>query len=103
MNAFVHVKRRQRTPKERAILFAERGGICAKCTRKCGVKGWELDHIIPIATGGSDDDENMQVLCDFCHDGKTVGDVGTSAKIKRQAINHTVPSKHRRSRSWGRR
>lgn len=42
-NAFQHAKRRPRTARERAIIFAERGGTCAKCTRKCGVKGFELE------------------------------------------------------------
>lgn len=102
-NAFQHAKRRPRSARERAIIFAERGGRCAKCTRKCGVKGFDLDHIIPLSAGGSDDDDNLQILCDFCHDGKTIDDLGTAAKIKRQAIRHTVPAEHRRSRSWGRR
>ncbi|PZQ56259.1 MAG: endonuclease [Novosphingobium pentaromativorans] len=30
-----------------------------------------VDHIVPLAEGGSDDRENKQGLCDPCHDAKT--------------------------------
>ena len=104
MSAFVHEKRRARTARERAELFAERGGCCAKCKRKLGPRDrWDLDHVISLSSGGSDDDENLQVLCEWCHDGKTPGDVTKAAKIKRQAIGHTVPKEFRKSRSWGKR
>ena len=33
-----------------------------------------VDHIVPLAEGGSDDRENKQGLCDPCHDAKTRGE-----------------------------
>lgn len=31
----------------------------------------EIDHVIPKADGGTDDDENLQALCYDCHKAKT--------------------------------
>ena len=46
----------------------EYGGECANCgsTRRL-----ECDHIRPRRCGGSDDVENLQVLCHACHRLKT--------------------------------
>ena len=104
MTAFTHEKRRILTPTERAVLFEKSAGRCSKCTRKIRAgETWTADHIIPLACGGNNDDENWQVLCDFCDGEKTPDDLSRAAKIKRQAIAHTVPKEFRRSRAWGRR
>lgn len=41
--------------------------------RACGLitKSLEVDHIINIAEGGTDDDSNLQALCIPCHKAKT--------------------------------
>jgi 5-methylcytosine-specific restriction protein A len=39
------------------------GGICARCGR---AESWRVDHIIPRADGGPDDQSNLQLLCDDC-------------------------------------
>jgi len=36
----------------------------------------EVDHIINIAQGGSDDDANLQALCVPCHRSKTAREAG---------------------------
>lgn len=42
-----------------------------KCAR-CGcAENLELDHIIPLAVGGTTDDINLQILCRKCHMIKT--------------------------------
>lgn len=40
----------------------------------------EVDHIIPLAKGGKDIDENTQNLCRSCHDKKTRKDFGYKEK-----------------------
>lgn len=44
--------------------------------RSCGVVTQELevDHIINVAEGGSDDDSNLQSLCVPCHQLKTAAE-----------------------------
>ena len=101
MTAFTHVPRRQRNARERAQIFEAAGGRCHLCTRKLGPSDtWELDHKQAIAAGGSDDDNNLAPACDWCHEVKSGDDTKTAAKIKRQAIRHTVPKEYRRHRSW---
>lgn len=39
-----------------------------------------IDHIIPLAHGGTDADDNCQALCVECHDAKTRSDMGYREK-----------------------
>lgn len=41
------------------------------------------DHIIPLALGGTDTDDNIRCLCSSCHDRRTAEQFG---KRYRQAI-----------------
>ena len=46
-----------------------------KCV-KCGKPGrMEVDHVIPIWNGGTDDEANLQTLCRGCHIDKSRGEV----------------------------
>ena len=36
--------------------------------------GFEMDHVVPLHAGGSDTDDNCQVLCIGCHRTKTARD-----------------------------
>jgi len=107
-NPFTHEPRRRFTPKERAEFFASKGGRCAKCTRKIGSGDdwdidWQIDHEIALSRGGTNDDANLQLLCGWCHSDKSADDIAGAAKSKRVFIKANVPSRFRRSRSWGRR
>ncbi|WP_312517297.1 HNH endonuclease signature motif containing protein [Massilia sp.] len=33
--------------------------------------GYPVDHIIALADGGTDDDDNKETLCQPCHDAKS--------------------------------
>ena len=49
--------------------------VIGRCTH-CGIKRrMHRNHIIPMALGGSDDPENIQLLCANCHEDKNVGDM----------------------------
>ena len=41
--------------------------------RSCGIvtKDLEVDHIVNVAEGGTDNDANLQALCVPCHQAKT--------------------------------
>ena len=51
--------------------------LCKMCDEKGLVTpGAEMDHILPIFMGGSNDDDNLQMLCVECHRKKTAEDLG---------------------------
>ena len=55
--------------RERIIL--RDGAACKKCGKMVG--RLEVDHIVPLAVGGSNSDLNLQLLCAFpCHRNKTL-------------------------------
>jgi 5-methylcytosine-specific restriction enzyme A len=100
MNAFTHAKRRVLTDRERAKLFLDGGGRCAECKRilKSGDK-WTADHIIARENGGTEDNSNFQVLCEWCDKLKTAADHGKAAKIRSVAAKHVVPTSERKQKS----
>lgn len=100
---FHHEKRKRRTAQQYAAIFAARGGCCHVCKRKLGpADRWELDHIIPLSSGGTDDDANCAPCCSWCHDPKSDADTAKAAHIKRAYTKHVVPGEFRRSKSWRR-
>lgn len=51
-------------------LFILQKGLCACCGAKLG-KRFHLDHIIPLAKGGTNDDSNIQLLTPKCNSQKS--------------------------------
>ena len=103
-NPFIHEPRRRFTPQERARFFAAAGSRCSVCTRKLGPSDdWDLDHTVALANGGTNDDGNIRVVCCWCHTDKTSEDVTEHAKGRRAYTKAVVPTRFKRSKSWGRR
>lgn len=51
--------------------------LCVMCTHSGRVTpATELDHIVALVNGGTNDDSNRQGLCADCHKVKTAADVG---------------------------
>lgn len=44
---------------------------CAKCPSSVFASAADVDHIVPLAHGGEDVDDNVQILCRSCHKAKT--------------------------------
>jgi 5-methylcytosine-specific restriction endonuclease McrA len=55
------------TPEERQQMFNDANGVCEECSKKMTLKEMNIDHIIPLCVGGSNEPENLQVLCKKCH------------------------------------
>ena len=74
----------------RLNLFLKRKGACASCHQKIDAgKAWDIDHILPLALGGTNEPENLQILCKPCHHSKTSqSDIPRIAKIKRLKAAH---------------
>lgn len=52
--------------------------------QKCGRHGWQVDHKTNVAAGGTDDDSNLWVLCNDCHQTKTQSEAAAGrAKLSR--------------------
>ena len=53
-------------------LYIAKNPLCAEC-EKAGrlTPATEVHHIVAVADGGSDRDENLQALCKSCHSRKT--------------------------------
>ena len=87
--AAVMTKRRTFSSKERLAYFLKANGCCAQCSLKITPgKRWDLDHVIPLSLGGSNEVTNLQVLCQACHTQKTKSDLSTHAKTLRIQARH---------------
>lgn len=54
----------------------KRDGYICQDQRECQglTKADDVDHIVPKAQGGTDDDHNLQAICTPCHEAKTRGE-----------------------------
>ena len=50
-------------------------GLCQPCKQRGQITGaTQVDHKVAKASDGTDDDENLQAICDDCHSQKTTED-----------------------------
>ena len=55
----------------RAELF-RRCPLCVECeARDIVSQATQRDHTVPLSEGGTDTDDNVQALCDECHEAKS--------------------------------
>jgi 5-methylcytosine-specific restriction endonuclease McrA len=86
--------RKAMTPARRKRILEANDNVCA--LDGCDIShGLEIDHIIPLALGGADDDCQMVPLCREHHKEKTRRDIWQIAKAKRQRalVEEIQPSK----------
>ena len=89
--------------KRRQELFQSHAGLCHICGGKIQVgEAWDVEHIIPIAMGGEDDEANWALAHRKCHRGKTSEDVGNIARAKRREARHLGIKKSRNPLPGGR-
>lgn len=73
MDQIARPRRRRQTmaPRTVSFLLRRQEHRCAMCKNELNRFDREVDHIIPLSLHGSDDVENLQVLCGSCHNMKT--------------------------------
>jgi 5-methylcytosine-specific restriction endonuclease McrA len=77
--------RRRWSTAVRRRVWERFNGRCQMCQQPTDERGFDLDHHIPLALGGEDEEANLRPLCRPCHRVKTGGeDVPRIAKAKRQ-------------------
>lgn len=61
---------------------------CQSCGAKAPDVALEVDHVLPVALGGSDEPSNLRTLCEACNSGKaaTPPDAATVAKVSEDAV-----------------
>lgn len=65
------------TASDVSALFNAQRGLCANCRTKLfksGAKKYHVDHIMPLALGGSNWPANLQCLCSTCNLKKSAKD-----------------------------
>lgn len=83
----VEIDVRRMSTARRARIIARDGGCCRY--PECEVStGLEVDHIIALALGGRDSDDNLETLCAAHHLTKTKRDVKLIAQAKRRGLKH---------------
>lgn len=55
------------------VLFGRQEGICNGCRISFPFRNLSIDHILPIARGGTDHIDNLQLLCGACNSTKGTG------------------------------
>jgi 5-methylcytosine-specific restriction protein A len=66
---------------DRKRIRARDGGMCQECKRHGRFTlGGPVDHIKPLWDGGTDEDSNKELLCQDCHDAKTVREAAQRAR-----------------------
>jgi 5-methylcytosine-specific restriction protein A len=78
----VERKRGSAGVRDRNRIRARDHGQCQQCIREKREhinNGFEVDHIVPLWKGGSDDDGNKEVLCDAHHKAKSAREASERA------------------------
>ncbi|MFL9899046.1 HNH endonuclease [Paraburkholderia fungorum] len=58
--------------RQRELILKRDGGLCQPCLRARRVtRATQVDHIKSRAEGGTDDESNLQSICEPCHKAKT--------------------------------
>ena len=61
------------TSEERTKMFNDHPN-CESCNKALKYKSFQIDHIMPLACGGTNEPDNLQILCKPCHFDKTRGE-----------------------------
>ena len=83
-------KRSERLPNYRTYkhtLYGKQEGYCNGCKGHFPFRNMTIDHIIPKSKGGTDHEENLQLLCGACNSTKGNGtQAELIARLKKQKV-----------------
>jgi hypothetical protein len=58
--------KRRNAARRKQLLLAKRGAKCEVCGFSCEC-ALEMHHVVRVSDGGTDDDDNLVILCANCH------------------------------------
>lgn len=61
------IKRKQFSSEERIKIYNKGKGRCAICGKFIPYDSFTVDHIVPLAKGGTNEIDNLQVACGVCN------------------------------------
>ena len=68
-------------------LFGKQEGLCNGCQTQFPFRNMTVDHIVPQSQGGTDHEDNLQLLCGACNSTKGAGtQAQLIAKLKQQGM-----------------
>lgn len=74
-------RERGRTNQRRRERYFRQHPLCVRCEQAGRIRAaTQLDHVVALVNGGTNDDSNRQGLCDDCHKAKTAEDLGHQPK-----------------------
>ncbi len=83
-------KRSEHLPNYRThkhTLFGKQEGLCNGCQTQFPFRNMTVDHIVPQSQGGTDHEDNLQLLCGACNSTKGTGtQAQLIAKLKQQGV-----------------
>lgn len=90
-------RRQEFSRRTRLDTWERAGGCCEGCGRKLypGDRQ-EYDHRISCEQGGDNSPANCELLCGWCHDGKTAVDARKAAKSRSVRAKHVGAAKPRK-------
>ena len=98
------MKRKRRTAKQRIAICEAHGWMCYLTGTKIDPvhDRYELEHVIPLAGGGTDEDDNLRPVLASAHLEKTKADLARIAKGKRIEQKHKGAQRSARPMPFGR-
>lgn len=83
-------KRSEKLPKydtHKHTLYGKQEGVCNGCRTHFPFRNMTVDHIVPQKHGGTDHEDNLQLLCGACNSTKGIGtQAELIAKLKEQGV-----------------
>ena len=85
----IPIRKGNRSKNVKHQLFGMQEGRCNLCRHEIEFKNMEVDHVIPRAKGGADDDSNLQLLCGHCNRVKGKGTMADT-RVRLQELGISV-------------